>query len=95
MFVILSDGERYISYSPHLGLVGYGKTQEECINDFDEAINSFVKFHGIHGNLHAKLISCGYRLADHKSIPPKDFSIPTNLLEKAQLKGTGHRYATA
>lgn len=63
-YLVLSNDRkgRYIAYSPHLKLVGFGKTIEEAESDFDVAISDFFSFHKQQGTLHAKLINLGYKL---------------------------------
>ncbi|MDM1345728.1 hypothetical protein [Myroides marinus] len=36
------DGDYYIAVSPAFLIAGYGKTEEEAINDFDSNIKTFV-----------------------------------------------------
>lgn len=89
--VLTNNRGRFIVYSPHLNVVGYGKSSEEAEADFEVAIQDFISFHYSENQLREKLISLGYRFYDHKSKAPDNFSVPTELLRNAQIKGTGNK----
>lgn len=92
VFAVLSTkSKRFLACSPHLNLVGFGKTEDEAVADFEKALDDFMEFHEKQGNLHAKLINLGYKHVDHKTHAPKDFVVPTELLERNQLQRSGSK----
>lgn len=90
-YAVLIDptGDRFIAYAPHLNLMGFGRSAEEALLDFDKALDIFFAFHQENRNLHQKLISLGFKLVDHKSVSPENFTIPTHLIEGARLRDSG------
>jgi hypothetical protein len=94
--MIMSGDDRYIAVAPHLNIVGFGKSAKEAEDDFDKAVKCFFNFHKKNKNLHAKLINLGWTLIDHKSVAPKNFSVPTELLVNAKIQNTASKaYAAA
>lgn len=95
-YAILTDGNRFIAVAPHLNIVGFGKTADVALNDFDLAVKSFIQFHQKNNNLNQKLINLGWKVIDHQNQAPKDFSVPTGMLKNSKIQNTGSMsYATA
>lgn len=87
---LATDGASYLAIAPHLNLVGFGKTEDEALKDFDKAVSTFLKFHHKNGTFEAKLLSLGWQKSDHTHQPPSEFKVPTYLLEGGR-KLTGNK----
>ena len=98
-YAVLSNANktRFIAVAPHINIVGFGKSEDEAVKDFDKAVKCFIHFHEKNKNLHAKLLTLGWKVADnYETIAPKQFSVPTELLANATIqKSASKHYAAA
>ena len=84
-YTVLSNANktRFIAIAPHINIVGFGKSEDEAVKDFDKAVKCFIHFHEKNKNLHAKLLTLGWKIVDnYETIAPKHFSVPTELQTK-------------
>jgi hypothetical protein len=96
LIAFITDNERFVAYSPHLRIVGYGRTSEEAMADFEVAIKQFMAFHYKNKTLEKKLVKLGWVIENSNTKAPNDFSVPTELLYNSKISNTMHkRYAVA
>lgn len=56
------EGEHYITYSPHLEVSGYGKTEGESIESFNYCLGEFLDYTVNKKTLHKELVRLGWEV---------------------------------
>lgn len=55
------DEDLYVLFSPALDLFGYGHTDKEARQSFDETLNEFLRYTSNKGTLQAELTRLGWK----------------------------------
>ncbi len=77
LLVCFKEGENYITYSPHLEVSGYGKTEQDSIDSFNHCLKEFLSYTVNKKTLHKELISLGWELRKGSEKRPKKIVAPS------------------
>lgn len=82
------EGENYILYSPALDLSGYGKTEQEATESFEEAFTEFMRYSHNKNTTRSVLVNLGWKINKYTK-KRKKFIAPSlpELLERDSYLG--------
>ena len=82
--MVYEQGDYMVAYCPALDLSSYGKTENEAVAAFREALDIFLEYCVEEGTLEQNLIACGWKLRSGY-MQPDEVSVPIELLKANNL----------
>jgi len=90
---IFKENEGYIAFSPELQIATQGSSIEQVKKRFEERISIFVDRAMETGTLEKRLEKLGWEVKRKKPIPPKEVTLPTELLHAKECESMDYDYA--
>ncbi|MBU0765677.1 MAG: hypothetical protein KJ607_12660 [Bacteroidetes bacterium] len=89
---IFKENDYYIAYSPELQISTQGNTYNEVQKRMKERISIFFEMALEKGILGKRLKELGWTIMKKEHIPPKEVTVPIELLMAKKCKGINYKY---
>lgn len=77
ILISFKEDNYFIVYSPHLDVSGYGVTEEEAMDSFNNSLKQFLDYTTNKKTLHKELTNLGWELKKGTPKKPKKINAPS------------------